>query len=86
MRAFLLLLLAGCGTPLKYQVFDVAPGHSDVIWVLRRGDLYRCANTAAGPVCAEARYQVVEGQRRETSAPAKPNVFTEPDWSQPPAQ
>jgi len=50
----LALCLSACGMPFKYQVFDLAPQHNDVVWVYRDGALHRCWQHASGPVCAEA--------------------------------
>lgn len=43
--------------PFKYQVFDLAPQHNDVVWVYRDGALHRCwQHSTGGPVCAAAAF------------------------------
>lgn len=58
MRILLLLLLAGCASsPVKFHTFQLAPGHTDVVWVLQGTVLHRCwLPDFRGPICVEARY------------------------------
>lgn len=50
------LALSACGVPYKYQAFDLPPGHRDVIWVFKDGQLYRCTGVAGRAPCVAATY------------------------------
>lgn len=51
-----LLLLAACGIPYKFEVFQLHPGDRDVVWVFRDGALYRCATYTGQPFCVRTVY------------------------------
>lgn len=52
--ALALLLLAGCGYPVKIHPFHLNPGQSDVVWIYIDGMLRRCTMTDGQPVCVRA--------------------------------
>jgi hypothetical protein len=51
----LMVITGGCAVPLSVlatHVVKVAPdAEIDTVWVLRDGQMFRCANSNAGPVC-----------------------------------
>lgn len=73
----LLFVLASCSLPYKYQVFELKPEHTDVIWVYRDKLLYRCAKEGVIPVCREAAY-VITATPDVVIAPAPAVVPAEP--------
>ena len=60
--AAIVVTLASCAVPIKYQTFTLPETHTDVIWVIRNGALYRCEGEEKGPRCLPA--QFVEPPRR----------------------
>jgi hypothetical protein len=47
-----LLVSTGCGSlVMKLHPFHVTPQQTDVLWLQRGGEVYRCSNTATGPLC-----------------------------------
>jgi len=50
------LLLASCGIPYKYQVFQAHQGDRDIVWIFREGALHRCALYNGQPICVRVAY------------------------------
>jgi hypothetical protein len=64
MALVLMAVAGGCAVPLEVlatHVTKVAPDTEvDTVWILRGGKMYRCANTASGPVCVAVKDAVAQ--------------------------
>lgn len=83
--ALVLSLATACGLPMKYQVYDLQPGHSDVIWVYLNGKLHRCWQHPIGaPMCMEAAVSGPIGASNGPPQYAPPPARQPPPGSPPP--
>ena len=75
-------LASGCGIPFKYQVYQLPPGHTDVLWIYKDGGLHRCIAESGHPVCERA---IERDSRYGIGMPEAPPIAAPPPAVKPKA-